>query len=115
LVLQSGGASGSGFMSFQRLYEVVEQLKTRGEFHDGVFTWYDEHGKKHNQDGYEAAWEAFFQRAMSYPQPRYDGPVFFTPERFNWLPQAGTSNVYVRQLAQFHEHGMSISQLRVGS
>lgn len=24
---------------------------TKGEFKDGIFTWYDESGKKHNQDG----------------------------------------------------------------
>jgi len=29
LVLQSGGASGNGFMSFEKLYQVVDQLKSR--------------------------------------------------------------------------------------
>ncbi len=46
----------------QRLHELRSAvfnraaLAKRGSFNDGVYTWLDERGVKHNADGYQAVW-----------------------------------------------------------
>jgi hypothetical protein len=66
LLLQAGGASGTGYMSDNQLRSAVENLQSKGQFNSGVFTWLDSTGKKHNQDGYEAAWEFVRNKIRSH-------------------------------------------------
>jgi hypothetical protein len=113
LLLQSAGASGSGYMSFDQLYETARDLLRKGKFADGVFSWNDESGKKHNVDGYQAVWEEVNSRQLTYPKPRYDGPVILNPDNFDWVPCADSSGVSVRQLGHFHERGLAVAQLRL--
>jgi quercetin dioxygenase-like cupin family protein len=112
LLLQSGGVSGSGYMSDRQLREAVKTLESRGTFKDGVFTWLDSKGKKHNQDGYEAAWEHVRGRAISYPKPLYDQPVLWRSERFAWEP-SGQSGVAIRRFGEFTGKRLSIAQVRI--
>ena len=54
LVLQSGGASGEGFMSYRQLNDGHRALEKLGTFSEGVFRWDPKHrpaGKPVNQDG----------------------------------------------------------------
>jgi hypothetical protein len=113
LLLQTAGASGSGYMSFDQLYSTARDLLRKGKFEDGVFTWYDEAGKKHNVDGYQAVWEEVNRRKLTYPKPRYDAPVILNPDNFAWVPCAGAPGVGIRELGQFHERGLSVAQLRL--
>jgi len=112
LLLQSAGASGSGYMSFDQLYGTARDLLAKGKFEGGVFTWQDENGKKHNVDGYQAVWEEVNGRKLTYPKPRYDSPVILNPDHFDWIPGVDSPGVDVRELGRFHERGLSVAQLR---
>lgn len=113
LLLQCAGASGAGYMSFDQLYATARKLTERGRFEDGVYTWYDADGTKHNLDGYQAVWEEVNGRKLTYPRPRYDEAVILNPEHFAWVPLAGARGVAVRELGHFHERGLAVGQLRL--
>jgi len=113
LLLQVASPSGDGYMSHDQLREYGDKLQEKGEFHNGVYTWYDEQGRKHNKDGYEAVWEAVNGREIKYTKPRYDQPIIIQPEHFNYLPVAGLTGVYERQLGCFNERGLLIKQVRM--
>jgi hypothetical protein len=115
LLLQSAGASGSGYMSFDQLYGTARDLLRKGRFEDGVFTWHDETGKKHNVDGYQAVWEEVNGRKLTYPRPRYDSPVILNPDNFEWIACPGSPGVSVRELGHFHERGLSVAQVRIAA
>lgn len=108
LLLQVAGASGSGYMSHGQLRAGVQALEPRGEFAGGIFTWQDDSGKKHNQDGYEAVWEHVFKREMVYPKPRYDGPVLMRPEHFAWLEDEVQPGLARKHLGRFNERGIEL-------
>jgi hypothetical protein len=113
LLLQGAGASGSGYMSFDQLYSTARKLLDKGKFEDGVFTWFDAEGKKHNVDGYQAVWEEVNGRALSYPKPRYDSPIILNPENFAWVPTVDSPGAHIRDLGRFHERGLSLAQLKL--
>ncbi len=115
LLLQVGGPSGQGFMSRRQLYQGIEALSHCGRFEDGVFTWHDAQGTKHNQDSYEAAWEHIHGRAIRYAKPQYDGPVLLRPERFRYLAVPDASGVSMKRLGRFNDHGLEIAQLRLAA
>jgi quercetin dioxygenase-like cupin family protein len=114
LLLQVGGPSGAGFMSRRQLRQAVAELSGRGEFHDGIYTWWDDAGKKHHQDSYEACWEHVHARKIVYPTPQIQGPVLMEPSRFSWvaLDQSGVST---RLIGRFNERGLEISQRRLAA
>jgi hypothetical protein len=111
LLLQLGGPSGQGFMSRSQLRRGVEALASRGRFEDGVYSWTDEHGKKHNQDSYEAVWEHVNGRPVAYPKPQYGAPVLLQPERFGW--RSAAPGVSQRELGCFNGLGLRLAQLRL--
>jgi hypothetical protein len=111
LLLQCGGASGAGYMGFERLQQGIRSLRERGQFHDGVFTWHDGQGKKHNQDGYEAVWSHVHGRSVVYPRPRYQAPVILWPPHFAWLPHS--RGVALKRLGCFNERGLGLAQWRL--
>jgi hypothetical protein len=119
LLLQVGGPSGAGFMSRNQLRSGIDELATKGTFADGVYTWLDERGKKHNQDSYEAAWEAVNKKPLEYPKPQFSSPILFRPERFEWVAENKGNNsnnsAWLRPMGCFHERGLSISQLKVAA
>jgi hypothetical protein len=111
LLLQIGGPSQQGFMSRAQLREGIDQLSERGSFEEGVFTWHDEAGKKHNQDSYEAVWEHVHGQSMQYPKPQYLGPVLLEPSRFVWRDVS--AGVQRKHLGTFHEYGLKLSQMKL--
>jgi hypothetical protein len=113
LLLQIGGPSGAGFMSRAQVRAAIAALSAKGSFANGIYTWFDDQGVKHNQDSYEAAWEHTFGRPISYPRPRFHAPVLLTTERFAWRPLAGSSAVQVRELGRFNEYGLGMSQWKL--
>ncbi len=114
LLLQSGGASGEGYMSDRQLRRAVQELQAKGSFEDGVFTHVDTAGKKHNQDGYEAAWEHVRGRPIRYPRPRYEQPVIWRADRFAWQA-TDQPGVQVRRFGEFTEKALRVAQVRVAS
>lgn len=111
LLLQIAGPSGQGYMSRRQLRSGIEALRARGTFAEGIYTWLDASGKKHNQDSYEAVWEHVHGKPVRYPKPQYLGPVLLEPERFAWRALAGTHGVSRRHLGAFNDHALSLSQL----
>ncbi|MEI7446788.1 MAG: hypothetical protein WCK28_18005 [Burkholderiales bacterium] len=113
LLLQVGGPTGQGFMSRPQLKAGIAALSARGSFHDGVYTWHDAAGVRHNQDSFEAVWEHVHGQAIRYPKPQFDAPVMMTPERFDWRPDPRAPGASLRRMARFHGQGLEIAQLRL--
>ena len=115
LVLQSGGASGEGFMSYRQLNEGHRALEKLGAFSKGAFRWDPKHrpsGKSLNQDGYEAIWEYVNGRELRYPEPRHTEPVVMHPDKAgDWTPAA--RGVKRKLLGNFSERRIEIEVLRM--
>jgi len=103
IVLQFGGASGSGYLSQAEVQAGMQALKREGEFKDGVFRRNADVEGKRNMDGYQAIWEHANERPMVYPKPRYPQPIFMDPTSYDWVPVEGSSGVYEKPLGVFTE------------
>jgi hypothetical protein len=112
MVVQFGGSNGYGFASVEEREAANQELKKKGEFKDGIFTWYDESGKKHNQDGFEACFEAVMGRKLEYAKPRYEDLVLMNPASFDWIPEA-TKGVYSKWLGSFTERNTRIGFVKI--
>ena len=110
LVLQMGGASGYGFMSYDQLSAGYQQLCDYGAFEQGVFTRATADGRTVRKDGYEAVWEHVMRREVKYPAPRFDEPVVMFPDNFHWIAIGG--GVEVKRLGAFGERGLELSFIR---
>ena len=103
LVLQFGGASGSGYIGRDEQAALTAELRELGEFKDGVFRRNDDVPGKRNLDGFQAIWEHAMQRPLTYPKPRYDAPVFMDPKNYDWLLVGETTGVMAKTLGVFTE------------
>jgi hypothetical protein len=112
LLLQVGGASGEGYMSNARMRQGARELQNTGEFSNGIYIWEDDIGK-HNLDGYEAIWQHVNKRKISYPSPRYDGPVIMNQDSFSLIPVPGQPGCFVRQFGVFNERGLEIKEMTI--
>ena len=112
ITLQYGGPSGLGFYSVDQRKRAMVQLKERGNFKDGIFTWTDEGGGRHNEDAGEAVWREVFHE-MSYPRPRYDGIVLIDPSTFAWSRDDDASGVWHKRLGTFSEREIRIELIRL--
>lgn len=113
LLLQFGGASGRGYMSYDEYAQGLASLSQRGSFHDGIYTWLDSTGKKHNKDGYEAVWEESRQTDLNYPKPRYEKPIFMRPENFSWQSSPDEAGVAFKRLGTFSEREVHVGLVRL--
>ena len=113
LSLQVTGATGTPHLSFDQINEASARLLERGTFKNGVFTYEDEEGRHHNQDGYEAVWEEVTQRRIEYPKARYTEPVHMITDAFKWVPVSGQSGVSVRHLGTFNELQLKVEFFKV--
>ncbi len=110
MIVQFGGASGDGFLSAAEALEAKTALQAEGEFDGGVFRRKSGAGKR-NQDSYEAVWEHANGRRLTYPKPRYDAPVIFDPDSFDWKP-AG-NGVARKPLGVFTERETRLEAIRL--
>ncbi len=92
-VLQFGGASGSGYLLPREVKAGMEELKTAGEFKDGLFHRREGVPGKRNMDAYQAIWEHVHGREMHYPKGRYDAPIAMDSANFEWVPVRGAKGV----------------------
>lgn len=112
MVCQFGGASGLGFISVAEREAANDALKLIGEFKDGIFTYVDEKGQKHNQDGSEACIEKATGKKVVYAKPRYDDIVLVNPENYDWIP-SNTPGVYTKMIGVFTERLTQLELIRV--
>jgi hypothetical protein len=112
LVLQFGGASGQGYLSFAQITEGQEKLKESGRFEKGKYHPAD---GGEPMDGYEALWQSYSGRPLEYPAPRYHSVIVSKPGNYSWVPQRGTSNVFTRTLGIFTERQTKADMIKVGA
>src|SRR5262245_10261821 len=103
IVLQFGGASGSGYLSRKEVKQGMDELKAFGSFEGGVFSRHDGMPGKRNMDGYEAIWSHVNGRPLEYPKPRYPAPVMMDGAHFAWVPLAGSPGVSEKLIGVFSE------------
>ena len=113
LTLQFGGASSNGFLSPEERGRGFEELKQKGKFESGVFSYTDEKGQLHNQDAYEAVWEHMRQRKMVYETPRYTSQVVMDPAAFQWANDKDQPGVSKKTVGVFTERLATISYIRI--
>lgn len=113
VVVQFGGASGQGFMSYRQLENGYEEMKKRGTFEKGVFKRGEDGEGRKNQDGYEAIWEMVNARKLEYPKARYEEPVLMDPDAFEWRADPKRPGVSRKTLGVFSEREMRLDMLRL--
>lgn len=102
LLLQFGGASEQGYLSQEQLFKARAAMTEKGEFKNGIYTWYEADGTKHNQDASEACWEHVFQKKIRYIKPRIPESVKMDLDAYTWLP-TGTPGLEEKLLGIFTE------------
>ena len=112
MVCQFGGASGGGFLSVAEREAANDRLKKKGEFKNGVFTYFDERGQRHNQDGFEACYEEATGKPLVYPKPRYNEVVLMHPHNHEWIADA-EKGVSTKWLGSFTERNTRIGFVRI--
>lgn len=112
MVIQFGGASGAGFLSTPRREAANEALKAKGEFKNGIFTYVDEKGQKHNKDGATACYEEATGKKMVLAPPRYDDVVMMDPKSYEWIP-SDQPGVSTKLLGTFTERNIQIGFVKV--
>jgi len=115
IVLQFGGASGSGYLSQAEVQAGMRELKQEGEFKDGVFRRRADVEGKRNVDGYQAIWEHANERSMIYPKPRYPQPIFMDPATYEWVPVEGAPGVDEKLLGVFTERRSEASFFKLAA
>jgi len=110
LVLQMGGSSGHGFMSYDQLNRGYQQLCDYGNFDQGVFTRTSTDGRIVRKDSYEAVWEHVMRSAVEYPPPRFEEPVVMFPDNFGWMNSG--EGFELKRLGAFGERGLELSLIR---
>jgi hypothetical protein len=113
IVLQMGGASGSGYLSRNEVKAGMDALKPQGEFKDGVFRRRKDVPGKRNVDGYQAIWEYANKRPMEYPKPRYSRPFMMDPANYDWTPVEDATGVSEKFLGVFTERRSTARFLRL--
>jgi hypothetical protein len=115
LVLQFGGPSGIGYGSVAQRRKGLEDLKARGDgtLANGIYSWIDQDGKRHNQDAFEAVWEQMYGRKITYPKPRYNRSILMDPEAYTWIVDAEQPGVSRRKMGTFSEREVRIGMVRM--
>lgn len=112
VVCQFGGASGHGFLSVAEREAANSELAKTGEFKDGIYTYYDENGKRHNQDGSEACYEKATGKKSTYSRPRYDDLIMMNPSNYEWIA-TDDPGVFRKDLGSFTERNAGVGFIRL--
>jgi len=112
MVCQLGGASGNGFLSIARREAANEALKSKGQFKNGVFTYTDEKGQRHNKDGSAACFEEATGMELTFAKPRYDDVILMDPSAYEWVAERA-QGVYSKWLGSFTERNMRLGFIRL--
>jgi hypothetical protein len=109
LVLQLAGASGSGYISLDKLQWARKELAKVGEFKNGR---YKDAGTGRALDAHEALSEFVTGKEMRYPEPRYPDPIVISPAAFDWRPSS-QAGVRSKQLAVLTEDRLSLALIEI--
>jgi hypothetical protein len=115
LLLQFGGASGSGYTAESEEEHAAAALREKGKFEKGVYTYFNSDGTKINQDAYEAVWEHIHGRPLVYPKERYERPVFMNSNAFEWVPLKDQPGVASKMMGVFSERETKLAFYKVDS
>jgi len=113
LVLQCGGATGSGYPGRQATLRAQHELREKGKFKDGIFFRNEDEPGKRNVDGFQAIWEHLNHRPLVFQKPRFDVPVLMHPENFQELPVEGASGVFEKPMGAFTEARSEVGMTRI--
>lgn len=111
--LQYGGPSGNGYWSLNQQRQGQIDLKQRGKFENGAYSWLDADGKRHNKDAGEAMWEHVFGKQIDYPPPRYNGILIMNPASFEWKKDREQKGVARKILGAFTERKTRVGFIRM--
>ncbi|KAJ5137075.1 hypothetical protein N7448_005629 [Penicillium atrosanguineum] len=112
LVLQFGGTSGKGYLSFAQIAEGQEKLKEDGRFEKGKF---HPAGGGESKDSYEALWESYSGHPLEYPAARYHSVIVSKPDNYSWVPSDGSGNAFARTLGIFTERQTKADMIKIGA
>lgn len=115
LLCQLGAADGQGFISTAQREAVFDELKAKGTFKDGIYTYVDEKGQKHNQDAAEAVREAAAGHKVKYPKPRYEDIITMDAEAFSWVDDPKMPGVAFKNVGVFTERRTEMGYVRVNA
>ena len=114
LSLQFGGPSGLGYWSMQKCKQAFDRLVAKGgKFENGIYTWLDENGKRHNQDASEAVEEEARGHPVDYPEARYSDIVVMNPAALSWIKAREHTGVARKHLGSFSERDARIGFVRM--
>jgi hypothetical protein len=113
VVLQTGGASGQGYLSRAEVKAGMDALSAEGEFKDGVFRRRKDVPGRRNVDGYQAIWEYVNKRPMTYPKPRYSRPFMMDPAHYEWVALEDAPGAAEQFLGVFTERRTTVRFLRL--
>ena len=115
VVLQNGGASGSGYPSRTEVKSAMDALEEFGRFEDGVYRRKEGVPGKRNLDGFQAIWEHINKRPMVYPKGRYPAPILMDPANYAWTEVEGAPGTEEKLLGVFTERRTESRVLRLAS
>ncbi|KAL7790697.1 hypothetical protein V8C43DRAFT_285221 [Trichoderma afarasin] len=113
LILQFGGTSGQGFLSYRQLEEGQKQLAQLGRFEGGKFHRIGGQEGDQPQDGYEALWEKFNDRRLTYPPGRYKDPIIMSPASYTWRPADMDGMVFKKTLGVYTERETRAEMIKI--
>ncbi|KAL4889386.1 hypothetical protein BDV59DRAFT_205371 [Aspergillus ambiguus] len=110
LVLQFGGASGQGYLSWEQIGTGQAVLREQGRMEGGKFFPADGGEAK---DGFEALYETVTGRKLVYPEARYGDTVIVRPAAMRWVPVSSAEGVWRKLLGVFSEREARVELVRV--
>jgi quercetin dioxygenase-like cupin family protein len=113
MIVQYGGNTGSGFLTYDEIAEGFARLEARGSFQNGIFRPSSDVAEARNQDGYEAIWEEIKGAPVTYPAPRYHEPILIHPAAFSWVPVPGIAGAHEKNLGVFGERRNQVRMVRL--
>jgi hypothetical protein len=114
LGLQFMGPNGGPYLTHADLQAAERTLKTAGAvFEDGVCKRVLPDGRKINQDGHAACYEAIAGHPPRFPERRFDAPIIMRQDAYRWVPDRRLPGVEHRHMGQFGEHRSGIGLRRL--
>jgi hypothetical protein len=107
LFVQFQGAGCGPFVDYDMLQEAATALAQKGTFENGVYSWTDEQGRRHNMDGHQAGWEYASGKKEEFPPARYTVPIELILPNFAWR-EIG-DGVRVKDLGTYTEREMHLA------
>jgi hypothetical protein len=112
-VIQTGGPSGNGYISNDRVFKAFDEMKAFGHFDKGVFYRNDGVPGKKTMDSFQAVWEYISKRPMVYPTPQYRDPILMHGENYRWIPVDGAPGVSEKFYGTFTDCAIRAASYRL--